>query len=240
MSVIFIVRSLGPVPRELERRKPGHADVRPEQPAGQWLLCEVLCVQRDPRGGDVELVQVFPAKGARGDVGGGQIDRLQKPAFHWVPAGHLATLPQGDPEHALAVDRHAIRVAHPGRNADRDAAIGDLARFQVIIEAVDVARGGVDIVHRPVIQAPHDAVRDRDPLQHLVHAKIGVQAPQVADVACPVQGQGARPEPARRVALAVVKAVPGQITLGVGDDLYAFRLQIQAGKAMVHGQHQPS
>ena len=42
------------------------------------------------------------------------------------------------------------------------------------------------------------------------------------------------------IALAVVKAVLGQIVLGVGDDLHLPSLDIEAGEPVVYGHHQPS
>jgi hypothetical protein len=71
-----------------------------------------------------------------------------------------------------------------------------------------------------------------------MHTEIAFQTVEASGLGFPIPGAG--PEPACRVALAVVEAVLRRTVLRVRDDLELLRLEVQPGNAVTYTQHNPS
>ena len=67
---------------------------------------------------------------------------------------------------------------------------------------------------------------------------VGVQTVQGASVGGAAKLHGSRPEATRRIALAVVEAIGGNVALRIGDRRHLLGVEVKEGEAVVQGQHQ--
>src|SRR5690606_23465195 len=85
-----------------------HARADHKQSAGRGLLLQFVVAKSGACTGDVEVTEVFAAEGARSNPLCRKLDLFEPLARGGVVAYDGAAAPQGDPQVAVGVDRHAV------------------------------------------------------------------------------------------------------------------------------------
>ena len=160
---------------------------------------------------DVEIAAVVAAKRHRGRIRRRQLDHAVEGAVGAVAVDRPRSS-QGDPQHALIVDGHAVRPELFPAEIEEPPATGKGTRRNVQVEGVDYAQGRVGEVEPPARLIEGGPVGDRQPVDHTGHP-AAVDAVQ-SRVARPlVEGHRADPDPSPAVDLDVVGAVLGPVAL---------------------------
>ena len=149
-----------------------------------------------------------PAEGRAGRLGHRHRQARQQLPGGGVPA-HLAAAPHGHPQASLGVHHQPIRHHRPGW--ERDQVVGlpaDAAGVGVVVERPHPRLGlaRVDEVEDGPVGAPAQPVRLGDPLEHGGDRSVRVEPVQRPRARPDVVGDRPGPEPAHRVARAVVEA----------------------------------
>ena len=143
---------------------------------------------------------MLSSKGATGRALNGQLDLALQFAGGIVTA-HFPAIPAGAPHASFAVHGQAVRGTRlVVAEQHKRAAVRDRAGRRVEIIGIDHAARRIGIVHRPVVQAPPDAVRHADAGFQRVNGKAGVEAIQGAR-------RAGRDRPGPKTTLAVNDAV---------------------------------
>jgi len=148
-------------------------------------------------------------------------------------------VPVGHPEFAVRVDLHAVGKAHLRRHPYHDVPLPESALREVVVEAGDLEGGGVDVVERPAVRRPREAVRDGHTVEEPAQATAAVDRVQTRRALLAVHVQRSRQEAPGRIALAVVEPAPGEGRFRGRQDGNAPRLRVEDADAVLHGDDEP-
>ena len=123
--------------------------------------------------GDEERPQLGAAERAGRRVGDGEVDDEVEPPVPVVSV-HRSAAKERHPDAVFYVDRQAVRTSAAG-DLSEGAPIGERAGGGVEVEAIDPARGRIDVEHRVARAVPLQSVGDRHVAQHGLAAAVGVE-----------------------------------------------------------------
>ena len=108
----------------------------------------------------------------------------------------------------------------------------------IVVEPKDRAVERVGEIKGVVGETPHGRIRNPDPVENLVHRRIGIDAIKRAGVLREAVVHRARPEAALAVALAFVETVGRDMRLGLGDPFDLAAVEIVERQARGEGDDQ--
>lgn len=189
-------------------------------------------------GGDEEAVELGAAKGTGCSLDAREVDLAELFTGGRIKAGDAAAVAERHPEVAVGVDRHTVGrsvVAALG-GVDGDAGVADAAAGIVVIVGTDLLRHRVDVIQFGGVGIPADAIGVSDLIDFEVQGGIGIEHVEVGIANVFDEADGACPEAAGRVALAVVEAVGGTfLGFWIGELLLCAGFGIEGDDAGVAG-----
>src|SRR6266545_3246072 len=178
-----------------------------EHRARHGLPRQPLGTEVGGRRGDVEVVEVRAAEGARGGPRRRHLDHAVQPARRRV-AVDRAAVPQRHPDGAVGVDREPVGEAGGPAEVDERPAPRHQTGVAVHVEDVDPAGRGVHVVHQAPVRAPADAVADGDVVEDGDDVAVRADPVQPPAALGLVVAHRPGPEPAGGVHGGVVAAPP--------------------------------
>src|ERR1035437_101573 len=139
----------------------------PKQISSPGLLDRKSLGQGRPGRSNVQLVQVRAAECAARRVCDWQPD-FPLQSSGWIVSSDPGASPPCAPQAAVTVDGQAVGNAFPFRDLYQYAPVCDRARGRVEIIREDDSSARIRVIHRAVVRAPGDAVRDADVRLHLL------------------------------------------------------------------------
>ena len=184
-------------------------------------------VVADSGGGDVERGQIRPTEGAFRDLRGrDRHDALDRSVR--CEAGDARAAPVADPDMALRVDRHAVRMAPGLLEPGEGARLADPAALG--IEGVDRLLHRIGGVEKAPVGAEGRPVGDDDAGMELGQL-LAVPAPEGARFGLLLVVHGAEIDRAVRPHMPVVDAVVRLVLVGRDDGLHRARPEVEPGEA---------